>query len=110
MNVHKKILQFVDKISHVIGNPYFVIALTILIVVWLLIGFPLGFSETWFQSIDIFIFTTSFIAIFIVQSTQNADTQAIQDKLDEILRSLPEANSKIIGEEKKLKSGNRKLK
>lgn len=54
---------------------------------------------------DIFVFMITFFLLFILQASQNADTQAIQDKLDEIIDSLPGADKKKEAEEKRLKNG-----
>ena len=51
------------------------------------------------------IFISTFFLLFVVQSSQNADTEAIQDKLDEIIDSLPTADRTKEGEEKKIKRG-----
>lgn len=41
--------------------------------------------------------------MLVVQSSQNADTRAIQDKLDEIIKSLPKADDSKKNEETRLK-------
>ena len=46
--------------------------------------------------------------MFVVQSSQNADTRAIQDKLDEIIKSLPNADDSKKNEETRLKKGDKK--
>ena len=57
---------------------------------------------------DVFIFITTFFLILVVQSSQNADTRAIQDKLDEIIKSLPKADDSKKNEETRLKKGDKK--
>jgi low affinity Fe/Cu permease len=41
--------------------------------------------------------------IFIIESTVEADNRAMQEKLDEIIKKLPQANNSMIGIEKEYK-------
>lgn len=57
---------------------------------------------------DVFVFLASFFLLFIIQSSQNADNKAIQDKLDEIIEALPQASNKKEREEELFKKGDKK--
>lgn len=49
----------------------------------------------------------SLLMVFIIEATQQADDRAVQKKLDEILKKLPQTDNKIIGIEKEYKGEER---
>jgi low affinity Fe/Cu permease len=68
------------------GSPtaFSLAALTIL--VWIVTGPVFKFSDTWQLVINTGTTIITFLMVFIIQNTQNRDTEAIQLKLDELLR------------------------
>ncbi len=101
----KNLTTFMNKVTEVIGSPIVFFALTLLILIWFIVGIFFRYDETWFNILDVFVFMTTFFIVFVVQASQNADTEAIQEKLDEIINSLPRASDKMQQEEKRLKRG-----
>jgi len=68
------------------GKPAtFVIALLV-IIVWAVTGPIFGYSDTWQLVINTGTTIVTFLMVFIIQNTQNRDTQALQLKLDELIR------------------------
>lgn len=99
----------VNDITEIAGKPVvFAIAVAI-VATWFVAGIFFQYDEVWFNILDVFVFLTTFFLVFVVQSTQNADTKAIQDKLDEIIDSLPKAANKKKGEEKAAKRGKKDI-
>lgn len=59
-----------------------------------------GWSERWWTEIDRAVFLVTMWLIFIVQNAQNRDTEAIQAKLDELIRAISSADNRFRGIEK----------
>ena len=70
------------------------------IVLWFATGPIFHFSDTWQLIINTSTTVLTFLAVFLIQNSQNRDGGAIQAKLDEILRAVAEARSGFVGIEK----------
>lgn len=78
------------------GRPItFTIALAIL-VIWAITGPIFQFSDTWQLVINTSTTIITFLMVFLIQNTQNRDTEALQIKLDELLRSVENAHTVLL--------------
>lgn len=69
------------------GRPVtFIVALGI-IVAWLVSGPVFRYSDTWQLIINTSTTIITFLMVFLIQNSQNRHTQAIQIKLDELIRA-----------------------
>jgi len=95
-NKHKLFTRFAKKAAHFTGTPAcFVIALAI-VAVWALTGPLFQFGDTWQLVINTGTTIITFLMVFLIQNTQNRDTEAMQIKLDELLRSHRPANNAML--------------
>ena len=68
------------------GKPLAFTVAVFVIAAWAITGPIFGFSDTWQLIINTATTVITFLMVFLIQSTQNRDSEAIQVKLDELIR------------------------
>jgi low affinity Fe/Cu permease len=71
------------------------------IVLWGVSGPFFGWSDTWQLVINTGTTIVTFLMVFVIQNTQNRDTQALHLKLDELIRVSTTARNSLMGLEEK---------
>lgn len=78
------------------GRPVTFATAAALIVVWAASGPIFGFSDTWQLIVNTSTTIITFLMVFVIQNSQNRDGEAVQVKLDELIRAVERANNNLL--------------
>ena len=82
--------------AHVTGRSSTFILAVLVILAWAVTGPIFRFSDTWQLVINTGTTIITFLMVFLIQSTQNRDAEAMHVKLDEIIRSIEGAKNELL--------------
>ena len=82
--------------AEVVGSPWAFALGVLVIVVWAVTGPIFHFSDTWQLVINTGTTIVTFLMVFLIQSTQNRDAKAMHLKLDELIRAVGAARTKLV--------------
>jgi low affinity Fe/Cu permease len=88
--------RLTKQTSRATGKPAAFMLAVLAVVVWGLTGPMFGFSDTWQLVINTSTTIVTFLMVFMIQATQNRDAEAMQLKLDEIIRSIGNAKNELL--------------
>jgi low affinity Fe/Cu permease len=88
--------RFASRASNALGTPWAFHIAAASIVVWAISGPVFQFSNTWQLIANTGTTLVTFLMVFLIQNTQNRDARAIQLKLDELLRGVKGARTRLV--------------
>jgi low affinity Fe/Cu permease len=88
--------RFTKWTAHASGRPAAFTIAAAVIIVWAISGPYFQFSDTWQLVINTGTTIVTFLMVFLIQSTQNRDSEAVQVKLDELIRAVGHARNELL--------------
>jgi low affinity Fe/Cu permease len=84
------------RTADAVGSPWMFLLAIAVVVLWAALGPHYHYSDTWQLVINTGTTIVTFLMVFLIQNTQNRDAKAIHLKLDELLRAVTGARTKLI--------------
>jgi low affinity Fe/Cu permease len=82
--------------AHAAGQPAAFMLAVLVVVAWAVTGPLFRYSNTWQLVINTATTIATFLMVFLIQATQNRDGEAMQLKLDEIIRAIGNAKNELL--------------
>ena len=88
--------KFSIAAANALGAPWMFIANVLLIFIWAGAGPFFDYSDTWQLVINTATTVFTYLAVFLIQNTQNRDALAIHLKLDELIKGVTGARTHLV--------------
>ncbi len=88
--------RFSIAAANALGSSWMFVANVFLILVWLFAGPFFHYSDTWQLVVNTATTVFTYLAVFLIQNTQNRDAKAIHLKLDELIKGVGGARTRLV--------------
>jgi low affinity Fe/Cu permease len=88
--------RFATAASRTTGRPATFVLAVVVVAVWGITGPMFGFSDTWQLVINTGTTIITFLMVFLIQNTQNRDSEAMHVKMDELIRAAQGAHNALL--------------
>ncbi len=88
--------RFARWTARTAGRPQALAIVVLIIVAWGVSGPIFGYSDTWQLVINTATTIVTFLMVFLIQNTQNRDSEAMHLKLDEVIRAVEGAHNALL--------------
>jgi len=89
--------RFAQSTAKAVGSSAAFIGAVSIVIAWAALGPMFKYSDTWQLVINTGTTIITFLVVFLIQNTQNREGQALQLKLDELLRAVTTARTGLVG-------------
>ncbi|MCP2070954.1 UNVERIFIED_ORG: low affinity Fe/Cu permease [Pseudomonas lini] len=89
--------KIAQKLALWAGSPKTFLGAIVLLVLWAVSGPFFQFNDTWQLIINTSTTIITFLMVFLIQNTQNRDTDILHLKVDELLRATKNAQNAMLG-------------
>ena len=88
--------HFAHRNADTVGSPWAFFLAIVVVVAWALTGPMFHYSDTWQLIINTGTTILTFLMVFLIQNTQNRDAKALHLKLDELIRAVQGARTRLV--------------
>ena len=92
----RRFTRAAQRITTWAGSALAAVEVMAALVAWVVIGFVTGFSRWWEVSATVGLSFVTLLMLILIQHTQNHDDQAVQLKLDELIRATAGATNQMM--------------
>jgi low affinity Fe/Cu permease len=94
--VRERFRKFACATADVMGSPWMFFLALVIVGAWAISGPYFHYSDSWQLVINTGTTILTFLMVFLIQNTQNRDAKAIQLKLDELIRAVDGARTRLV--------------
>src|SRR5690625_5191593 len=88
--------HFSDRITKLTGNPFAFLVALCFIIIWAVTGPLFNYSDTWQLVVNTGTTIITFLMVFLIQQSQNKDSEAVHLKLNELISAMDKASDFLI--------------
>lgn len=96
ISMHELFRRIAQESSKAMGAPWAFVLACGLTALWAALGPYFDYSDSWQLVINTATTVLTFLAVFLIQNTQNRDAHAIHLKLDELIKAQKDARNQLI--------------
>jgi low affinity Fe/Cu permease len=96
MKLNDAFFHFSRSTARHVGHPTAFVLAILVIAAWAIAGPLFHWSDTWQLIINTGTTIVTFLMVFLIQNTQNRDSEALHLKLDELIRATKRARNSML--------------